>query len=616
MKKLFALVLTVTMFFAVAAVAFATPSPVPGQLTWNAKYSGAAVIAPSMGPDKDLPNNPRNNASGDKITSNAHSADFPGLYFYWNDKQKDNGVLLVDPAVFKMFVGGKFTLTAKNSNNYWGYEISRATGTLIDGVYAYGIAKQIKYNEIGNNGKVSAKAEDLKNINMVFIDGKYLPGHFDIVKEWRDEDGYLTKGDNSLVSFKEGFKLGRNQVDIRTYGEAIKGRTLVVTENPIPGFDTLTGPQIINVKQSLTTTSIPAKLTFVNQKQWAYIYISKYWLSECDCPVDEHVDNCCLFWQFDKFYHIIQYQGAKDLTATFTINGAVASMEYNRVKAGEYIVSEVGVTPGFRLISDNDLTVTVEPGGFAFAPFFNLKDETIVIPDKPTITVDKKWTGSPLENADSYVTFTDNYGNYYQLGADGLEVDAGTIAITETIAPITGYTIICTGIEVYATDKDGNKNPLIYGYSLDYKSVSFVAEVDMAYEVVFTNTVVKNSNAIKPGLRIESESHADNFWQYGIIAIGANTTSNGLYAVAFTENFFDTYSIVVFRYGSASESASDIYVAYTAADLANAVKQHIKFSNSDLSNGPLDCGILDVFYTDNVWGSGGKQIYLYELVYN
>jgi len=70
----------------------------------------------------EVKNDTRKNASGVKITSNAHSADFPGIYFIWDSKQKDNGYLKVASWVFTQYES--FTLTAKESNTYWDFPIS------------------------------------------------------------------------------------------------------------------------------------------------------------------------------------------------------------------------------------------------------------------------------------------------------------------------------------------------------------------------------------------------------------------------------------------------------------------------------------------------------------
>ena len=66
----------------------------------------------------------RTNAKGPKIPSNAHSADFPGIYFYWDSKQKaEDCWLLVKPEVFEKYEG--FVLTKKVSNMYYDYGISK-----------------------------------------------------------------------------------------------------------------------------------------------------------------------------------------------------------------------------------------------------------------------------------------------------------------------------------------------------------------------------------------------------------------------------------------------------------------------------------------------------------
>ena len=100
----------------------------------------------------------RNNASGTKIPSNAHSADFPGIYFIWDSKQKDNGYLKVEASVFDKYES--FVLTSKESNTYWDFNIALQPGQVAtaDGCYVFYIPK------VYNN----------KNINMVFIGGYEL----------------------------------------------------------------------------------------------------------------------------------------------------------------------------------------------------------------------------------------------------------------------------------------------------------------------------------------------------------------------------------------------------------------------------------------------------------
>jgi hypothetical protein len=277
MKKSIILVLALVAVFAFSTVALAG-GPVPGNPAWDVKYKGAAQL--------EAIESPRTNATGDKITSNAHSADFPGLYFYWDDKQKDDGVLLVLPEVFDLFVKGQFTLTAKNSNAYWGYEIKPDAAHKIDGVYAYGIPRNFMYAD--KKGKIVK--EELKNINMVFIDGEYKDAAFDIVKVWKDEEGAIivdpdvTGELDKLLSFNDGYVLGNNVVKITDYKSAWFGKKVTVTEDPIRGFKTEQSSFTITVRYD----DDPIKtVTFVNQRKWSKVFISKTWLDINGKPLDD-----------------------------------------------------------------------------------------------------------------------------------------------------------------------------------------------------------------------------------------------------------------------------------------------------------------------------------------
>jgi len=374
------LVLVVGCFAALPLMTSAASAPVPGEPGWDVKYKAAKVIAPSLGPAADIPNNPRDNASGDKITSNAHSADYPGLYFYWDDKQKDNGVLLVSDWVFDLFAKGEFILTAKNSNNYWGYTITPDDGQLIDGVYAYGINKQIKYNEVDNKGKVSAKVDDLKNINMVFIDGQYKDGQFKIVKNWFYEEGIGSPitcpaeigALNDDLKFNNGYGLGLNNVKITDYATAVNGKKVTVTETVPAGYFEMDrkSSQTITVQCNDDPIQIVA---FNNQKQYAEITVYKQWIFS-----DETTS-------------------ALIADAQFTVTGDFVKDEYpyaNKivytVKAGTYTIVENAIK-GFTLIDitglpekdiDIDIdgrcaTVTVVAGGKACVTFVNQEEAKI-----------------------------------------------------------------------------------------------------------------------------------------------------------------------------------------------------------------------------------------------
>jgi hypothetical protein len=97
-------------------------------------------------------NNTRKNASGEKITSNAHSAKYPGIFFIWDSKQKDNGYLVVSKCVFDYY--DSFVLTSKEANTYWDFPIKvQEDQEAINGAYIFFIPR----------------AQNNKNINMVFV---------------------------------------------------------------------------------------------------------------------------------------------------------------------------------------------------------------------------------------------------------------------------------------------------------------------------------------------------------------------------------------------------------------------------------------------------------------
>ena len=120
-----------------------------GSVVWNSSEADKAVAAGISA----VQNMARNNASGIKITSNARSDDFPGIYFIWDSKQKDSGYLKVAAGIFTLLKS--FTLTAKEANTYWDFTIAMQNGQQLtsDNCYVFFIPR------VYNN----------KNINMVFV---------------------------------------------------------------------------------------------------------------------------------------------------------------------------------------------------------------------------------------------------------------------------------------------------------------------------------------------------------------------------------------------------------------------------------------------------------------
>ena len=99
-------------------------------------------------------NTTRSDASGMKITSNAHSFDFPGIVFVWDEKQKDNAYLKVDARIFSKYV--YFIITIKEGSTYYDYRIEPPVGG----------GWQLTYDEC----YIISIPKQKQGINMVFID--------------------------------------------------------------------------------------------------------------------------------------------------------------------------------------------------------------------------------------------------------------------------------------------------------------------------------------------------------------------------------------------------------------------------------------------------------------
>ena len=153
-KKILTTLSVVALLFAVAVTANAG----------NDKNAPSWITAADKAAKTDVGygESARKNASGAKITSNAHSADFAdGLYFVWDSKQSDSGYLKVAASYFGENGFGYFLFTTKESNKYFDFYISpdkdaygNVTQEAVDGYYTFFIPKVY-----GN-----------KNINMVFVE--------------------------------------------------------------------------------------------------------------------------------------------------------------------------------------------------------------------------------------------------------------------------------------------------------------------------------------------------------------------------------------------------------------------------------------------------------------
>ncbi len=137
----------------------------------------------------------RTDASGPKITSNAHSADFPGMLFIWDSKHNDNGYLKVDAQVFEQYAG--FVLTAKEANTYWDFAIAPQDGQQMtaDNAYVFYIPR------VYNN----------KKINMVFFGGYVEKPEEPVIPPTEPETGPFIVTVLSGLDF--GVEVARNNAD-------------------------------------------------------------------------------------------------------------------------------------------------------------------------------------------------------------------------------------------------------------------------------------------------------------------------------------------------------------------------------------------------------------------
>ena len=444
------------------------PAPKPGvnvsggDMTWNGFDQAAAkAFTQSASKDKTPPatacvpvTSKKTDASGDKIPSNAHSGDYPGVYFYWNDKQKDDGILKVDPAVFDLFDDEWFYITAKNSNAYWDYRILPEQGVpTSEGYLLYQIPRYFMYKD-KNNKEVK---DELKNINMIFIGGNYKDAYLTISKDWLDEEGNLIDDEavieklNGLLTFSSNagkLGLGENVIKITDYNTAFYGKKVTVTEGALKGYATKQNPISVTVKYN----DDPVKaIAFENQKQKAKITIKKDW----DLLPGTTAPEARFTWG------PLPYE-----------EGAAG----NEAKAGDVIEVKEG---GYWFLETPIDGFTAEPGyqeitvvaGEKYTVSFKNKE------DRATLTVIKVWEdeylpdGSPVPAAE--------FTNGYALGT--VTVKAGeNIAFEEEaiqgacVMDGWAYTFVFDFVTVDGVRSDENK-------------VDFDAAKDASHEVVFHN---------------------------------------------------------------------------------------------------------------------------------
>ena len=435
----------------VKEVTYIVEVQISGNSVKSAKVAGIRGAEANSGDKLVLKPGPskRTDSSGDKIPSNAHSADFPGVYFGWDTKQKDPGVFYVKDWVFDMFVDGKFVLTAQNSNRYSDYAITPDALHKIDGgINIAGRAYDYEYRI----PKVDAFGGELKNINQVFIGGNYKDASFKIVKNWFDEEGEAITDRAALdaaLKFNNGYTQGVNTVKITNYSDAATGKKVSVTESLPAGFLEQSGKTSKSI--SVKWNDDPIKVVeFNNQKQWSYIIIGKDW---------DQLDNSTEWKAFFDIHRIGP-----------SVKQTMANFEYKEVGPGKYQVKE-----GAFLVIERDIegftpdtkrtTITVTAGNTATVSFLNVED-------RATVNITKVWKdGKRVVCGDNGLV---ELTNGWTLGSH--VVKAGE-AVNFTEDPVAeGWELTSITVDGVAVDlEDG---------------VDFAAEKDMVYDIVITNSKI------------------------------------------------------------------------------------------------------------------------------
>ncbi|MCL2772382.1 MAG: hypothetical protein FWD71_03445 [Oscillospiraceae bacterium] len=131
-NRIISLVLAIIMSFGVLPFTMLAVSA--ADITWN-DISDPAVAIDLNG----IQNTERNNSSGQSIPSNAHSADFPKIYFAWVGTSDKESYLKIDASLFSDFK--TLVVTAQENSSYYDFKIEKPDQAPIDGYYVFHLNK-------------------------------------------------------------------------------------------------------------------------------------------------------------------------------------------------------------------------------------------------------------------------------------------------------------------------------------------------------------------------------------------------------------------------------------------------------------------------------------------
>lgn len=474
-----AIVMVLTMFQLIAYAADNAPKPGislnGNDMTWNAKDAKVAKdnFKQSNAKDKMVPSTAlkpvpsnKNDASGDKITSNAHSGDYPGIYFYWNEKQKEDGILKVDPDVFKWFEDGKFYITAKNSNAYWDYWILQEEGIPTDGGYLlYQIPRYFML--LDKNNKITN--DELKNINMIFINGLWRTYDLEIEKIWLDKNGEPTVNPSyANATFTNGYSLGKST--IRLYGNS--SNDIEFEENSIirHNFVKVEGDGIVdenvNKVKFAAVSGGNYKVTFTNKCTDSTLVIYKEWESN-DFPGTLPVPTLTNSYVLNRELDIPAGTNI-NFKENIPVNQIIDNYEYS------FDFASVRINDIFQT-SGNDVSFTAGENNSYIVIFTNKITKT---PLPAEYTIEKIWQNGADLPSDVTATLTNGYsfGGPVQIAA-GTDIAFAENSIASFDRDGYRYTFELVGISVNGVDS-GN-------------AVNFKTERNTSYQIIVTNKVTK-----------------------------------------------------------------------------------------------------------------------------